>query len=222
MKKFLLIIVLLATCGYFIGSYLKEKADLEAEHKEEKILLQKRNVLLADLIKRTNAITDWEDKLSKGKQFRAEPILTTELEKLWLTEQPILFIGTINDISTQDNTTYMVLLGENSYLKQHLFHTDLKILVACPKHTIDILLDGRPDYFEAFGIKNGLAVVAKINELKTEYAVNPLKNFSKKYENNEIRVGKGVLVDMIHFTITKSEINAYFNQIKALADTGPE
>ena len=84
MKRVLWIIVLLSICGYFVRLYLENSTERKTEKAETKRVDQETKSAIEEMVSRTNAINDWEQNLCKGKQFRFEPILTIELEKLWL------------------------------------------------------------------------------------------------------------------------------------------
>ncbi len=105
MKRAIWIIVILLISAYFVNSYLENRAKREAEKAEAERIEKTIKAAVAQLVERTNAVHNWEKELCKGGQFRLEPILTIELERLWLTDRPILFVGSIKDISTinQDN-----------------------------------------------------------------------------------------------------------------------
>lgn len=98
MKRIMLTVLVLLLGAYFVKNSMENKAkNLETER-----LRNAAKVAVAQLVVRTNAVENWEKYLSKGEQFRLEPILTVELERLWLTDRPILFVGAIKDISSID------------------------------------------------------------------------------------------------------------------------
>ena len=80
----------------------EKKAKHEAERAEAKRMEQTIRSSVAEMVSRTNAVDGWDRLLSKGERFRFAPILTVELEKLWLASRPILFIGAIKDIATHN------------------------------------------------------------------------------------------------------------------------
>ena len=70
---------------------------------------------------RHDAISDWEQKLSKRERFRISPILAIELEKLWQTANAILFVGSIKDVSSSGTKSYEVLVEQCLYNMDYMF-----------------------------------------------------------------------------------------------------
>jgi len=193
MKKVIWTVVVLIVAGYLVNSYIqkrtKEKADrAEAERVEKNI----RSAVSA-MVSKSNAVDDWEQKLSKGERYRFDPILTIELEKLWLVEQPILFIGSINDIATHDEFHYLVsvernLLGNFDYL----FDTELQLSLIAKKEQIDTFLNEYPDLFKDYGFNNGVAIIAKINAIRTRYIPG------EEGQREDVKIGYGELIDILY------------------------
>ncbi len=103
MRRIVWVVAVLALVGYVFYSRMENKARLEAEHAEKEKIEQATKAAVYQMASRTNAVTYWEDKLRKAKKGGAETILTVELERLWLQQKPILFIGEIRDIATYDS-----------------------------------------------------------------------------------------------------------------------
>lgn len=180
----------LAIAGYFVNSYLEKSSKREGERAEQKRIEQTTKSLVAEMISRTNAIDGWEHQLSKGEECRVEPILTVELEKLWLVNRPILFIGAIKDIGTQNESHYTVLVEWGSL--NHMFVTELQLSLSSPKGRIDAFLKQHPDLFKEYGFNNGVAVIARVNGIRTVYVSG------KEGERNEAKIGEGELVDIVY------------------------
>lgn len=191
MKKVICIIVALIIAGYFTNSYLETKAKREAEQAEAKRIEQNIKATVAEMVSRTNAVNDWERRLSKGENFRSEPILTVELERLWLGNQPILFIGAIKDIATY-NESYYTLLVERSLLGSfdYLFGTELQLSLKSSKQQIDAFLKQQPNLFKDYGFNNGVAVIARVKTIRTTYVPG------EEGARQEVKIGDGELVDI--------------------------
>ncbi len=111
MKRALLIIIpilLVITWIVYntVNSHLAYKAKMEAKKTEKERIEKDVTAAVAQLIKRYSAF-DWVKEIESRKEF-GDPILTVELEQLWLTGLPTFFIGTIEDISTFDQEYYMI------------------------------------------------------------------------------------------------------------------
>jgi len=198
MKKILWIIVVLVFIGYFAHLHLKEGAKCKAEQAEQKRIEReiKKEIKAAinQMVSKTNAIDDWVQNLSDGKGIRLTPILTVELEKLWLNKRPILFIGTIEDIATYDQSQYTVIIGKNllDFSKCIFLSTKLQLSLRSPKEKIDSLLTNYADISKGLGFNNDIAVVAQIENIRTTYIS------SENGERQEIKVGEGKLVEILY------------------------
>lgn len=192
MKKIIWIIVVLAIGGYLVHSYLGKRAKLEAERVEAKRIEQTIRSSVAEMVSRTNAVDDWDRLLSKGERFMFEPILTVELEKLWLSSRPILFIGAIKDIATHNESLYTVLI-ERSLLGSfdYMFDTELQLSLLSPKQRIDSFLKQHPNLFKESGFNNSVAVIARVNTIRTTYISG------EEGARDEVKIGNGVLVDIL-------------------------
>ncbi len=126
--------------------------------------------------------------MSRGERFRFDPILTVELEQLWLQQRPILFVGSIKDIATHDNTRYEISVERGRYSSfDYMFETELQLSLLSEKEHIDYFLKNYPDIFKNYGFNNGVAVVARINAIKTTTILG-----------EELKIGVGELVEILH------------------------
>jgi len=192
-KRAIAIILIVLIGGYFINKYFENKARKEAERAEAKRIEETIRASVSEMVRRTNAIDTWEKVLKKGEKFSFERILTIELERLWLTERPILFIGAIKDVVTVDKENYRMEI-ERSFVRrlQHMFGTELQLTLQCSKQKVDLLLTKNPNLFKDFGFKNEVAVVADIDEIDTRLVSGAAG------EIKEIKIGKGKCIDMIY------------------------
>jgi len=193
MKRLIGIIVVLLIGAYFVNTYIENKKKREAEKAEMERIEMATKEAVSQLVKRTNAVDNWEKDLSKGEQFRLEPILTVELEKVWLTDRPILFVGTIKDIVTSDQKNYRIEIERSLFSSfAYMFSTELRLVLQCPKPRVDSFLKEHPDLFKGGGFKNGVAVVADIDKIETTIVSG------SKDDKKEIKIGKGKCLDMLY------------------------
>ena len=193
MKKIIWIIVALVIGGYLVNSYLENEAKRDAERAEAKRVKQTIKSAVAEMVSRTGAVDDWESSLSKGEKFRLSPIFTVELEKLWLENQPILFIGNIKDIATYNESHYIVLIKKN-FLFGYMFGTELQLSLLSSKERIDSFLKQHPDLFKdsGYGFSNRVAVIARVKTIRTTYVPG------EEGEREEVRIGEGELVNILY------------------------
>jgi hypothetical protein len=186
MKKVIWIIVALAVGGYFINSCIRTKAKGNAEAAETKRIEEATKSAISAMVSRTGAVDDWAQTF----EVRLGRIFTIELERLWLQNRPILFVGAINDIANYDESHYVVLVGGGIGSLLLSADTKLKLSLLATKSRIDSFLKEHPDLFEGLGLC-GVAVVATIRAIKTENIAG------KEGGGGEWKVGEGELVDMV-------------------------
>lgn len=172
MKRAFWILVVVAVGAWFITSSIDSRREREAERAES----QKETDALKDslfaLATRHNANSDWVEELSGGKSYRLKPVLTIELEKLWIEQSPILFVGAINDIASDGDEEYIVTFerGLSSNLG-HLFGSELRLRLSSDKAVIDKFLHNHSDLFDDYGFRNGVAVIATVHAIRShQYA----------------------------------------------------
>jgi hypothetical protein len=178
--------------GYLLNSYNEKKAKKDAAEAEVQRIGESTAAAVAQLVKRTNAVDYWEDNLSNHGGTLLRPILTIELEKLWLTDRPIVFLGTIKDIATKDKENYRVEIERSSFSGDPFPFTELQLSLECPKQRIDSLLKEHPALFDNYLQKKGIAVIAAIDEIETKTTVKP------EDEWKEIKIGKGKCIDIVY------------------------
>ncbi len=201
MKKILWIIVVLVFIGYFVHLHLKEsakhkgeKAEQAEQKRNEKEIEKEIKTAIGQMVSKTNAVEDWVQNLCDGKGGRLTPILTVELEKLWLNKRPILFIGTIQDIATYDQSQYTVIIKKNllDFSECLFLSTELQLSLRSPKEKIDSLLTNYPNISKGLGFNNGIAVVAQVENINTTYIRG------ESGERQEIKIGEGKLVEILY------------------------
>ena len=193
MKKIVWIIISVVVIGYFVNSHMENKARREVERAETQRVEQIIKDKVSQMVARTDAIRDWEATLSKGENVRFEPILTVELERLWLHQRPILFIGSIKDIATHNQSKYMVVLEKSLFSSfDYMFMTELQLSLLCDKNVLDSFTKKHPELFKDLGLQNGVAVVARINSIRSTYVIG------EEGEREELKIGNGELLEIVY------------------------
>lgn len=175
-----------------ISNYLDQKGKREAEREEKSRAHQEMKSKISQISVRHNAITDWEKQLSNGESYRLSPILTIELEHAWENGRPILFIGSIKDISSTDADAYRVVVKKGLHNVDYMFSTELKLSLNAQKDTLDSFLQNNPKLLTADGLNNGVAVVATIQNISTSDERN------EDGERIEVKTGHGELIELVY------------------------
>ena len=102
----------LLLCGLGFWGYLSWQSQVESTQERERqaTRIQAIKTSVSDMVIKANAVTNWAELLVGDNKRRNSPILTVELQKLWLTGRPILVIGNIEDIALNSDGTYQVIV----------------------------------------------------------------------------------------------------------------
>lgn len=185
-------VILIGVAALLFTIYLKQTARRETEETERAAREREVRNAVAEAAQRHNAITDWAERLSQGERYRLSPVLTIELEELWQSDRPVLFIGSIKDISSANADTYTVTLEQSLYNMDYMFSTDLRLSLSAPKSMIDEFLDQHPDLFTGVGFDNGVAAIARITRISSAQEIGEGR------ERIEIKTGEGDSLDLIY------------------------
>lgn len=196
MKKLIWLIISISIIAYisyiYIETQKESKAKNDANLAESKRIEQVTKSAVAEMVSRTGAINNWESLLNKGDRFRFDPILTIELEKLWLENKPILFIGVIKDIATYNGSYYSVLVERSVFNSfNYIMNTELHLSLLSEKERIDSFLKQNPNLFKNYGLNSGIAVIAHLETIRTAYISG------EEGKKEEAKIGEGKLVDML-------------------------
>jgi len=121
-----------------------------------------------------------------------------------MQNKPILFIGSIEDVSTLDDNNYLLRVERNIFTSfSHLFLTELALELNCSKTKVDSLMGKNKKLFSDFGLNNGVAFIAQIEQIKSDFYLG------KEGNKEEIKIGIGNCLDLIYtgrVRITHSDV----------------
>lgn len=128
--------------GLVWGIYAWVQSNIEKTRQEklsEQAELTKKSAI-QELVKRDSADTSWMKSLIGEKYTRYVPLMTNEIEKVWITGRPILFLGEIIDVYTQENSRTRIIL-EHSVQSRYLFlGSDLRVDLRCDPELLEEIL----------------------------------------------------------------------------------
>lgn len=179
--------------GYIGYSIQQNSLDNEEKRinkiKEEKVK-QDINASIQQSVLKFNANTDWIAELNKGKShYINNPILTYELERVWLTEKPILFTGKISDIKIKNKDEYTVTVSRDFYINKTNFTTDIELILTASKNDIDLFIKNH-DAIDNHSLYKGIVVIAKINSVSSQYLLDSSNT------KHEVKIGNGKMLDI--------------------------
>jgi len=193
LKKICLICFAVGLAAWLIQGKIDSDRIKDEKQKNEDYRINLIKSQINALENATQANSSWLSKLSHGEKYRSEPILSLELENVWISESPILFYGSITDISTMDSNHYRVdfeqgLLGSLDFM----FSTELRISLKADKSQIDQFLTAHPELFENYGFNNGVAVAASIASIRSSQISDT------NGEIIDIKTGEGDFLGMVY------------------------
>ena len=182
----LIVAAVIVALGLIVKWNVDDRAASEKQRDEHQRAAARTQAMISELAKRTNADATWEDALKGSQKVRIDPVLTIELERLWLADRPVLFIGLISDVNQVDSTRYNVRIERAFYRRlRNIFTTEFHLRLTCSKEKIDSLLsDPRLKFPE--NLRYGIPFVAKITEIRTE----------QDGSSKDVRVGVGECVEI--------------------------
>lgn len=205
MKTGFIVGALVVVAGVYLVHQNVENRARERERLEQrKLLRDETRSAIVSMTSSHNAVVDWEATLVDGGVYRANPVLTLELERLWQTERPILFVGDVSDIASKGIDHYSVSIGPGLLTSNYTIATELRLQLTAPKSLIDGVLRQYPSAFANEPIGYSLAVVAKIDRIMTAT--------DRTYDgvNADSRIGEGRLIDLVvidHSKLNTSDID---------------
>lgn len=160
----LLVCLAAASCGDERGPTTRES--------EAAQLREARERAVDVLTQAHGASNQWKEILSRGQSYRYSPVMTLELQRLWVDRgRPILFLGAMRDIERIDAEQYRVVIEESWWVTlDHLFSTPLRLSLDVRKETLDEFLLRNPNLIGASETDNGVVVAARISSVSsTDY-----------------------------------------------------
>ena len=194
MKRAFWTLVVIAVSAWFVTSSIDSRRARDAEQAESQKKTEAVKASIVALTSRHKANSDWIEELSGGEWYRAMPVLTIELEELWIEKGPILYVGAINDIASDGDDKYSVTFERSlSSGLDYLFSTELRLKLTSDKGLIDRFLNNHPNLFEDLdGFNDGIAVIATVRAIQShQYA-------GQDGELIEAKTGYGQIVEILY------------------------
>lgn len=132
------VLIGLAVAGVYYWTHLQ--AEREQQQETRRQAKQQRQARILAMATADGADTTWEAALAGNKAVRVSPLLTAEVQAMWLAGRPILFQGSVGDVIAEDGTfrlvvSYSILKGQRPLLL-----TDLSLSLTCAASEVSPLL----------------------------------------------------------------------------------
>jgi len=144
-------------------SHVKAKQRQEQMQAETDALVAR----LRQLALQHGAETDWASKLEGKSRVRLSPVMSAELQDVWVRDVPILFVGTLKDIARNEDGSYQVLVQHDSLSSGgHLLSTELFLSARCPAElAIPLLSMAKEAQYTVFA---NVAIIGKVLSVNSE------------------------------------------------------
>jgi hypothetical protein len=167
----------------------------QAKGRREAATAAEASALNVEVLRRANsvnAVIDWPDHLAAGQAMRISPVLTIELQDLWLAGRPILFVGKVDDVARTAVNRYTIKATYGGLERSHDFtSSDLRIIVDCDSQLADPIVRAltKPD---DYSIDADVAIVARIEQVTQKPAGDSEEN------SKSTLTGLGSCVDALY------------------------
>jgi len=179
--KVLLVVIAAILSLCMLSCSDQRKNDVAASRAKEQSQEEALRVAVQTFTKNSDANISWRKSIIKKHSGR---LYSIDLEAAWLINNPILFIGTLENVATSDGVNYQLLISD-SYRSP-----ELKLQLLCPKQKVDSIIktiNNDSDTF--FGAK--IAVAAKVTQIK--YGLQPVKEGMER-----VFIGHGSCINVMY------------------------
>ena len=164
MKGWLIALAVLLLVGAFVANSVREnqikreaKAAWRSQMRDE----------VHSLARKWNVNQGWEKQLAGPDGNRIADVMSAELQRLWSGDSPILFVGTLEDISKQPDGSFELLVTHDGLISSRLFiMSSIQLRAACPESVGNRILAAHTK--DSTGFFPGVAVVARITDVAQE------------------------------------------------------
>lgn len=126
MVRYAIGILVTIALGYWAYSSWQVHVETEQKRTAGDARRESLKASVMEMASKVNAVTDWEASLAGGKKTKWAPVFTAELQKHWVIDRPILFVGKLIDVATNQDGTYQVIVERYSR-----YTNDIRVALSC-------------------------------------------------------------------------------------------
>ena len=98
-----------------------------------------------------------------GGSFAPDHLVTLDLERVWLTSKPILFIGRLADLATADSDNYRVIVEHDFSPRLTFVLQRVRMETMCPRAALSAVASARK---EDPSRRGAIAVAVKVRGVR--------------------------------------------------------
>ena len=186
-KLFVAISLLIIVAGVTIG--IQKRNEREARNQQYLAAQAKKDAFIRLKAKELDADYTWIKKVDALTSGGAN-LMTFQLEQLWITPKPILFLGEIEDIQREGK-------GYNIKIKNSLHEPSLlpeiNLSISCPAEQTEGFVRYMEEHKDEFDFEKPIAIITKISSVVTEKKLSDGKM-------SDVKVGIGQCVALLPST----------------------
>ncbi len=190
MKKLIFASILCLSLAYCVDRHVASENRKEQIEEKKKAEVSENQALIRALIAEYSANYKWYELFERKDRPFGRKLMLAELENEWVSQNPIIFIGTIEDYKNLPGSRYQVTIKPGIF-SGGLWLSDVGLDLVAPKGFIDQFTRQHPEALSGdLASKDGsVVVVAKITSVE--------KRREGSGEDVEvIRYGVGDLVEL--------------------------
>jgi hypothetical protein len=161
-KLFVAISLLIIVAGVTIG--IQKRNEREARNQQYLAAQAKKDDFIRLKAKELDADYTWIKKVDALTSGGAN-LMTFQLEQLWITPKPILFLGEIEDIQ-REGKGYNIKI-KNSLHEPSLF-PEINLSISCPAEQTEGFVRYMEEHKDEFDFEKPIAIITKISSVVTE------------------------------------------------------
>jgi hypothetical protein len=170
---------------------LIEEKKNQAIEKQKMIAIQnERDAAIKKKAKELDADYSWVKKLEKILDGNVT-LLSYQVEKLWLTDKPILFLGKIVDVKRNNDDSYT--FNVKNSMRDELILAGLEINIKCDIRISERYLNYMDANKAEFEFEKPVAVFAKINSIESDIRV-------ESGNSSDVKIGIGSCLELMPST----------------------
>jgi hypothetical protein len=135
------VVLLAAFGGWFVR---KEYLQHQREQHRDQAAAEAESAMvrnLRDVVLKFDANSRWPHTLAGTEGIRVNPILSIELQRIWMTGTPILFVGRLDDVALNEDGRFRVSARREPWLTgSPMLKENMQLTVICPAEIAEPLI----------------------------------------------------------------------------------
>ena len=190
MKKIAFLLIACTALAYCADRYITSKKQDDLRKEAQAAQFEKNRSIVRELVARYSANYKWYQEFYRDRDVLRSQLMQANLEDQWIVENPIIFIGTIDDYRNTNDGNYQVTIKPDIFSICITIY-DVGLDVIAPKELIKNLAKAHPEALSGTlsSLDGNVVIVAKISSVE--------KRFEGTGENaGEFRYGVGEILDI--------------------------